>query len=833
MRSRPLITLLLLTIATLTLHTALGGQPSPNSIRDANGDPSRRPAHQDATGPRDERAVTKTSSDVTPPKQENDIADIYLNFEDASLASVVNYLAQRRNINIIPDKKLTGIKVSLTTREALTLTKAWNILLTLLEMNGFTIINVNNVYRIVPNKENQKEPLPFYSSNKGIEPENLPESDMVVRYVYVLKNISTDVAKRILDGILGPRKTNVNRELGTCIITDKCFNIKSAMKIVKELDVGGLRESIKIIQLKYTKANEVAKIFNEEIMGKQRAAHKGPIRIFGPQQKKEIAFFSKTTKIIPEERKNALILLGLEQNIDKIIDFINKNIDVPIGTAASRIHVKELKYVKASQLATKILTPMIRATQQEKFFGEDIVIETEDPSLGEEDRGSGNRLVIACNQDDWRRLEKLIDKLDKPQPQVALEVMIVDIDSEEKKRLGSQIRQKVGHKFVHGMHAFTSNLSETEIDSGAAEGSSASTKYEPNLINVAVGNSIQGSTVFTAGRAGDVWGVLKTFFSKADTNIVSQPFMVTSNNKKATFQTTLKKRVPGKIKTEGSMQVRDYEDVMADAILHLTPRINASGLIDLKVDIQLDEFLAIGEADKPSTSNRKIVTRTTMGTGEVLALGGLTKNKITTSHYKTPIFGDIPILGTLFRSRIKETKKTDLYIFIRPSIIRPHFEGGADEYTQLKIDYAKSQIIHAEELRHSKDPIQRWFFSPTKQKFKHSLSDLKKGIYRPIDRYVEGKKQPASVKIEIDPYFRAKEEIESKGKIQKAVAKRNAFMLPSLRNQRRARLRGNIPNKRLYLATRSPRAGAPALINAAPAPTAKSAINESFVSPER
>ena len=178
--------------------------------------------------------VYSRATEEKPIDSTTEVADLYLNFENASLSSVVNYLAEQKKINFIPHKDLATKKVSLSTREPLSLSRAWNVLLTLLEMNGFTLINVNNVYRIVKNKDNKKEPLPFYSSQQGTMPKDLPDSDIVVRYIYVLKNISTDIAGKILGDVLGRNKVRMTKELSTCIITDKCNNIKKAMEITMQ-----------------------------------------------------------------------------------------------------------------------------------------------------------------------------------------------------------------------------------------------------------------------------------------------------------------------------------------------------------------------------------------------------------------------------------------------------------------------------------------------------------------------------------------------------------------------------------------------------------------------
>ena len=694
-------------------------------------------------------------------------ASIYLNFEDATLESIVNYLAEQKKINFIPHADLKKHKVSLTTKEPLTLDRAWNVMLTLLEMNGFTIIKVDNIYRIVPAKANKKEPLPLYSSQQGVAPKDLPDSDMVVRYIYVLNNISTDVAGRILGDLLGKDKVKTTKELGTCIITDKCFNIKSAMKIIDELDKGGLRESIKMIRLKHTEAETVATMFTNKIFEKQTTK---PIRFFPAKQQKEIAFFSSTTKIIPEKRQNALILLGLEQNIDKIIDFIDKYIDIKMEEAKSRIHIKELKYVEAPELASilnKIIVPPRsqkkgRALVGEFKFFEDVIIKAEEAAGGEGDskinKGSGNRLIISCGRDDWIRLEKLIDKFDKPQPQVALEVMIADIDNTDNRNLGAQIREKTGKSLARGLTVFTSNLRAITPDESTLE-----LEHHENIINAASGE--QGTSSITVGKAGDVWATIKSFCATTNTNIVSQPFLVTSNNEPCAYTTKETRRIPGKLEIKDGKSYIRQEEVDATTKITITPRINLMGLIDLKIKIELAEFLA-ESGDRPPRTTRLLTTRASMATGEVLAMGGLTKNKKTTNTYKTPILGNIPIIGNLFKHKTRENKETNLYLFIRPSIIMPKFEGGPDEYTQLKLDYAKYQIYNAETLKDSKDPIERWYFRPKKESLDTKLKNLKQGIYKPIDNYSEGRKQPISVRIERDPYFRTKEGVK-KGAIKR------------------------------------------------------------------
>ncbi|MFC1894442.1 secretin N-terminal domain-containing protein, partial [Candidatus Dependentiae bacterium] len=695
-------------------------------------------------------------------------SDIYLNFENAKLSSVVNYLAAQKKINVIPRKELDTINVTLTTREALTLSRAWDVLLTLLEMNNYTIINVDNLYRIVPKAQNSKEPLPVFSSGTGTEPEDLPDNDKEIRYIYFLRNIKALTVQGILKNMLeGP--VEINNDLDVCIITEKCLNIKSAMKIIKELDQGGLREAIKVITLKHSDAQDVANLLGPII---QPTPQRRNIRFIRHKSKKPSNYFSTDTRIIPESRNNSLILLGTEKNLERIINFIYKYIDVPITAAKSRLHIKEIKYAKAEKLApllTNIIKPPGGASKKSrvgeyKFF-EDVIIATD--SSQEDNKGGGNRLIIACNQDDWKRLEIFIDKLDKPQPQVAFEIIVVDVSIKTNDELWSQFKQKRPNALGIGMDAYflTQQIPTTLNDSLKVVTNDADGKIIRT--NLSFGRSVPASK-------NNLWGIVQAVLRKNNFSIITQPFLVTNNYQPCSLlsketRLTNDKLADNRTGTE-SVQNKVHREAKTNIIL--TPHVNLEGIVDLKIELILESFQEV-TGDNPNTDERKLNTRIKMGSGEVLVLGGLTKSILNENQYKVPILGDIPIIGNLFRSKSKIKERSNLYIFIRPSIIKPQFEGVPDEYTQLKLDYAKYQILNVDTYSKEKDPIQRWFFKPSKQSIRQKLSDARKGVFRPIDKYTYGFKQPKSVNIKCDPYFRVEEAV--KKEIKKRKLKQRSF----------------------------------------------------------
>jgi general secretion pathway protein D len=535
-------------------------------------------------------------------------------------------------------------------------------------------------------------------------------------------------------------------------MTEKALSIKRAMTIIQELDSGGLRESIKIVPLKQASAERIAEFITKNILGIDQQQQQ---RIIQPQQRQETAYFSKNIKVIPDIYSNALIMLGTESALDRIIEFVNLELDKPLEAQESRLHIKELKYTYAEKLKTLldvVIKPPTKDARsqivgQVKYF-EDMIVSAETaPEVKEGTMvsfGSGNRLMIACNKDDWQRIERFIDKIDKPQPQVAMEVLFVDVKVDSDRELGAQLSNKNLGQLGNHIHAETQHLASESL---AAR--TAGLKTIPSLMKIPAvsSQSSSGAAWISAGREGSAWAVAKMLFKSDNLNIISQPYLVANNHQKSELNVSKKRNLEDKISSESTTAVKKKKEVVATLLVELTPSINSDGVITLNVLIKIDEFASnFGDSTQGDTTNRHVQTQATMADGEVLILGGLVRSKTIDSIRKTPLLGDIPIIGNFFKRRSQELIKEDLHIFIRPTIIKPRFEGVAGDYSQLKLDYAKIQIGRQTDMLATKDPIQRWFFHTEKQ-----TEDFKQ-----IDGYAEGKNQPRSVIIPIDPYYKTK-----------------------------------------------------------------------------
>ncbi|MFA6263319.1 MAG: secretin N-terminal domain-containing protein [Candidatus Babeliales bacterium] len=755
--------------------------------------------------PTDATAQTLTVGDFATPQETQEALDeANINFDNASLSSVVYCLGQQKNIDIIPNKDLEAVKVSLTTHNPLTLDRAWGVLLTLLEMNGFTLLEKENtkektvMHYIVSNQNNGQEALPLYSSEQ-IKPEDLPDSDQVLRYIYVFKNIKVEAARAILEKMIEPKNIVDNKDLNLCTIKDQSRNIKAAMRIMKELDEGGLREAIEVIPLKNASADNVAKLFTDVLGAESTTDQQRVIRI-SALQSKEATYFAAGTKVLSEPITNSIILLGAAKNVEKIKNFILKYIDVPIDNAESRLHIRELRYMKAQDLEPVLLKiiqpPSGTATEKAlimeggyKVF-EDVFIKAETETSGEGQttkHGNGNRLAVACNREDWKRISAFIDKLDKPQPQVAMEIMVVDVNLDQSRALGFQMRNLKGKSLGKNINAEFAHLLAMPVFRSNVDGTDNTNASLLNINKSYAENSFYPSSA-TFGRAGDqttpdnIWGVLIASLQSTNAQVISQPYVIANNHQTCEIVVSKKLRVQGGLDFTKNVStvVQKQVDLEAAITIKLTPHINLVGTIDLDIDININQFKEASTVRAQSDQTilkRTLKTKSSMGTGEVLGLGGFTTSKQIEGMRKTPILGDIPIIGNLFKYKSKDKTEQNIYVFMRPSIIKPRFEGEPDEYTQLKLDYAKLQIMKSDMYVADRDPIQRWFFKPTNQSIKHRIDDAARGILRPLDDFTYGKRRPKSVSIQDDPYYQVGEAITEQRTKEAAIKEQQEAVL--------------------------------------------------------
>ncbi len=691
--------------------------------------------------------ATKTSRKKT---KKDPTKTITFRYNNENLVDVINFLAAQKECNILLPQGADAItnKVTISIDEKVSLAQAWEMLDVILGIAGYSMLPKGDTFVIKKNTDAlSRELSKLYV---GTKPEDLPNTEEQIQYLYFLSNAKvTDDANNDLNKLLSelmPKESyKVDPSTNGIIFSAKANLIRSIMRIVAELDKPGFAEKLAVIHLRHASSELLAKLFTENII--KTAADSFDRYRFDAKKQSDANYFSKNVKIIPETRTNSLIVLGKAQAVERIQDFIYKYIDVELESGKSILHIYQLQYLeadKAKEALDKVVESAkatagtgqakgapVNQTGTQRTFG-DVIIQTDATSLsqgtapagGTEGAGSesvfgGNKLIIAARNDDWIVLKELLEKLDQPQPQVLLEVIIADLTLDDFKQLGASLRNPVKIPLPN----------DVQYQSGLAPNGAGlildPTQNNPKTINAdLLGINLpagdkpthsqafeadEGSTVFSFNdNDGRTWCVAQILKSVNAKKILSAPHVLATNNQEALVRLGESRNLRDEsVGTAGSTTVK-RKWVNAYLEVKLKPRISSEAQsVTMQVSINIEQYNSDQASDR---TTRTVITNATVHDKDILAIGGLLRTDVKDTIQKTPILGDIPLLGWFLKGRNTTYNKANLTVFIQPIIIHPYLRGGVSPETQKYVKLMKASAQEGDLFDSVKDPVTRVFF---------------------------------------------------------------------------------------------------------------------------
>lgn len=665
---------------------------------------------------------------------EDEEDSIELNFENADLQNFVKQIEDIFEVTFISDDALNPLpqgkkaiknnKISFKTNQPLSKKEAWNLFVTFLDIAGFAINPQadKKVFRITTIEAARRSPLPTFI---GVNPSNLPDTDELIRYVYFLENASVDTIMEIINPLRSSSSQGLIalREHKGFIITDKGYNIKMLMSIVKELDKVSIPESMAVLKLRNANAEDVQNLY-KELLPKEETTS----RFFTKKQPTSL-YFPENTRIIADPRTNTLILLGPTNAIKKIEEFIIKYIDIELDQAYSPLYTYQLKYADARTIAD-IMSSVVNNFGKDNpagIYGGVRGVDQYMRPMSFIPETSTNRLIIKGHYEDYLKAQKVINQLDEKQPQAAIEVLIVTVDLTDTKSLGAQVRSKEpGPNGLLGNNIKfqTSGLYGSSDIVTNPNPSSGTNRLLGNLISLVTG-AVPGTTLLTLGAdMFGVWGIFQALQTVTDAEVVSNPFILATNNAKATVKIGEQRRiVTAQVVATGTQQnAFDADD--ANLKVAITPQINSDGMIGLAIEIDINEFTNLVDQTDATQNIRRIATNAIVANKEVLALGGLIRNNIQNKESKVPILGDIPILGWFFKNKKKVVIKQSLLVLISTRIIESNKGEEMKAFTREHIEDYQNTINAMELPSSGRDPIHRMFFQDKALRAQNAVEGL-------------------------------------------------------------------------------------------------------------
>ncbi|MCK5012250.1 MAG: type IV pilus secretin PilQ [Candidatus Omnitrophica bacterium] len=268
-----------------------------------------------------------------------------------------------------------------------------------------------------------------------------------------------------------------------------------------------------------------------------------------------------------------------------------------------------------------------------------------------------NTVIVTDIHDRIELMAKVIDTLDTTTPQVLIESKIVETILNDTENLGVDWT-------VQATAAGAQRDTTWPFKRGGTEN-----RYAGDVDTPTTGTF--GTLSFSAFQA-----VLELLKSRTDTNILSNPKIVTLDNKPAHIQVGTEYPIPsfGANSETGQLQTTGIEYQNIGINFQVTPHVNNAGFVTLELQPEVSTFAgeqSFQGINVPLIGTESVKTSVMVKDGDTLVIAGLITDELTDTMKKVPFFGDIPVLGLIFRKSGKTIIKKDLIIFITPHIITP------------------------------------------------------------------------------------------------------------------------------------------------------------------
>nr|MBF0222995.1 type II secretion system secretin GspD [Desulfobulbaceae bacterium] len=593
---------------------------------------------------------------------------VMLNFDNADIYEVIQVIAETLDLSYVIDPNVKGT-VNIRSGQKIPNDQLFTIFKKLLNINGLDIRSEGqHDYIFVAGKPVS---MAIYDKDQmGL----LKESPKLITQIVPVVHMSSAEAQKLIEPYLSEHNMVYNlAEQNTLIITDFESQIVDGLMILSRMDVSAL-SSLVVRMFRV----EQAPLFDlkDELVEILSA-----LKI----NKKDY----EGVQILPMERVNSLLMIGYNESLIRTALKWAQDLDRAPTEGRDSIYIYNVRNSVATELAdlvnslikenekktttttkTKTTRPVVRPPGNTKdaqspvaptpgrssapstgpslasmqFAGEPILIPDD----------ARNIIMVRALWADYKRILKLLGRLDNLPMQVLIEVLVAEVSLTDDLEYGVE-------------WALKNNM--TDINDGS--------------VSFKASTGLSSSLIFDANN--DIFNLLTFLATKNDFSILSSPQVLVLNNESATVN--VGEQVPivtsetsDTVSSTTSNRTVQYKDT--GVILNVTPRINYDGIILLEIDQQVSSVKSAttGGLDSPTISTKSIKTKLAVKDGQSILMGGLIEKNESDTQDGIPLLMDIPFLGNLFKSTTTKYKKTELLIMVTPYVIES--ENVLDQYVR-------------------------------------------------------------------------------------------------------------------------------------------------------
>jgi len=614
--------------------------------------------------------------------------DFTVNLKETDIQELIKFVAEATGTTIVVDPSVKG-KVKVVSSKPVSKDELYELFLSILEVHGYTAVRSGGVIRVIQNKDARSAPVQVRDGHSG------RASDEYVTEVIKLDNISAAKLIPVLRPLV-PQQAHMAAYApsNAIIISDLSSNIDRIRDIIERMDKSAVQQT-DIVKLRYGVAENVVSMLDQ--LTKSEAKQSGG---------------ETEVLLVADARTNSVLVSGDElerARIRKLVEYL----DTPLEQSGN-VKVVYLEYAQAPEIAEVLTRVMQNINRLDTSEGAKKP-RTDNSATIEADEGT-NSLIITAETDEMAAIEAVIHRLDIRRAQVLVEAIIVEMEVIDGQDLGIQ------WLFADQSGAFGSNINAADARArtiGDAILPADGSTDDISLSGLAGALAKTGGTTLGWGQISDsltMAVIVSALNEQTNANILSTPSLLTLDNQEAYI--TVGQNVPfvtgsytntgaGGDGAQNPFQTIQRENV--GITLTVTPHVNEGDSVVLDIVQEVSSLSGLtAVASDLITNERKIQTKVLAQDNRVVVLGGLIKDDVQDGTQKVPLLGDIPFLGRLFRTDGVKATKTNLLIFIRPTIIRDDDDlagASADKYRYIRDQQIKRREQGLEFLGDDRLPV--------------------------------------------------------------------------------------------------------------------------------
>ncbi|WP_294195827.1 type II secretion system secretin GspD [uncultured Sphingomonas sp.] len=660
------------------------------------------------------------------------LAQTTLNVRDADIRAFIADAAKVTGRTFIIDNRVQG-KVTVVTDRPLSRSEYLEVFLSTLRANGLIAVpTANGAFRVQPidNAASQPGRIGLAGSQRN----------QLVTEIIRLRSIDAAQAVDTVRPLVSAQgSVTANRAGNSLVVVDFADNVRRVREVVRRIDAD--TSATRIIALKNARATEVATALTGLIGG---GAQGGAAAATGGAS--AVAIESSNAVALRGDPQTVARLAGLARELDQsarnateirvvFLENADANQLLPVlqqlvGQAPDTIQEQGLSRTGLStsstgstgvgatpQPATRSQPPQINGQssggqpQQAAIRGEGA------RTAAVVTRYAGaNAIVVAAPADVQRQLADVIQKLDQRRQQVLVEAIVAEVSDSTVNRLGAQflLGNLDGGAFAASTFSNSApnilqiagaigarQLGGTRTIVTAPDGTRTETVNNPTggdqLTQSAISSIIgsQGGFGGFGGQIGStVFGaIINAVKSDTKSNLLQVPQIMTLDNQEA--HTLVGQEIPI---TTGEALSNNFDNAFRTTQrqnvgigLDVRPQVNSSGTIKMNLHLEVSSIAGPVSSNNSDLilNKREVETVLTVDDGAIGVIGGLLSDEERRTIEKIPLLGDIPLLGNLFKSKAKTRAKSNLMIFIRPTVIRSAEENR--RVTERRYGYLRLQ----------------------------------------------------------------------------------------------------------------------------------------------